>query len=71
MISSDVTASMKPLFKSVEASNGNMVRISYGLCINKYTGPIGKIGANDANPEYIAYLRKILDDNKISFYLNF
>lgn len=70
MISSDVTAAMDPLFKSVDAPNGNMAKIGYGLCINKYTGARGKSGANDANPEYIAYLRKILDDNQISFQCN-
>ena len=70
IISADVTAAADPLFKSVDAPNGNMARIGYGLCINKYTGAYGKSYANDANPEYIAYLRKILDENKISFQCN-
>ena len=70
IISGDVTAAADPLFKSVDAPNGNMARIGYGLCINKYTGAYGKSHANDADPEYIAYLKKILDENKINFQCN-
>jgi aspartyl aminopeptidase len=38
-----------------------------GLVFNKYTGARGKSGSNDANAEYIAKLRQIMDDNKVSF----
>ena len=37
------------------------------LVLNKYTGARGKSGSNDANPEYIAQLRKIFDDAKVAF----
>ena len=37
------------------------------LLFNKYTGSRGKSGSNDANPEYIAKLRKILDDKEIRY----
>ena len=33
----------------------------------KYTGARGKSGSNDASAEYMAHLRKILDDAKISY----
>lgn len=42
-----------------------MARFGHGVCFNKYTGHRGKSGGNDANPEFIAYLRKVLDDNEI------
>ena len=36
------------------------------MVINKYTGARGKSGSNDANAEYLARLRRILDDNKVA-----
>lgn len=65
MISSDVTAAADPLFKYANAPHKNMARFGHGVCFNKYTGHRGKSGSNDANPEFIAYLRKVLDDNEI------
>ena len=37
------------------------------MCCNKYTGSRGKSGSNDANPEYMAELRKIMDEAQIHF----
>ena len=34
---------------------------------NKYTGARGKSGSNDANAEYIAYLRRIMDESKVHY----
>ena len=34
---------------------------------NKYTGSRGKSGSNDANAEYVAYLRRILGENQVTF----
>ena len=34
---------------------------------NKFTGRGGKGGSNDANPEYIAKLRNIMDTNEVAF----
>lgn len=67
MVSSDVTAAADPLFKYASAPNRNMARFGHGLCFNKYTGHCGKREANDANPEYIAYLRNILRENNIFY----
>lgn len=36
-----------------------------GVCFNKYTGAGGKSSSNDANAEFMAKLRKIMDDNKV------
>ena len=37
------------------------------MVFNKFTGARGKSGSNDANAEYIAHLRKIMEDKKINF----
>ena len=38
------------------------------MCIrDRYTGARGKSGCNDANAEYIAYLRKVMDDAGVFF----
>ena len=34
---------------------------------NKFTGRGGKSGSNDANAEYLAALRKIMDDNNVNY----
>ncbi len=65
MISSDVTAAADPLFKEYNAPNKNMARFGHGVCFNKYSGHRGKSGNSDANPEFIAYVRNILDSNNV------
>ncbi len=65
-LSSDVNAAIDPLYKEV-ASNNNSARFNYGIVFEKYTGARGKSGANDANPEYIAILRKAFDDADVHF----
>jgi len=37
------------------------------LVFNKYTGSRGKSGSNDANAEYVAYLRNVLDKHGVGF----
>ena len=66
VLSSDVSAAFDPNFPSVMEKK-NTAYFGKGLVFNKYTGSRGKSGSNDANPEYIARLRKILDDKDISF----
>lgn len=60
-LSSDVNAATDPLYIDVAAKN-NSSRFNYGIVLEKYTGARGKSGANDANPEFIAVLRKAFDD---------
>ena len=59
VLSSDVSAAFDPNFPSVMEKK-NTAYFGKGLVFNKYTGSRGKSGSNDANPEYIAKLRKIL-----------
>lgn len=66
MISSDVTAGFDPNYPGPMNKETDAI-LCGGLSFNKYTGSRGKSGANDANPEFIAKLRKILDENNISY----
>ena len=66
MLSSDVSAGFDPLYPSVMESR-NTAYLGKGICFNKYTGSRGKSGCNDAQPEFIAHLRKIMDEDKINY----
>lgn len=66
VLSSDVSAAYDPLYASVMEKR-NCAYFGNGLVFNKYTGSRGKSGSNDANPEYMAELRRIMDDNQVSF----
>ncbi len=66
MLSSDVSAGFDPLYPSVNDSK-NAAYLGFGLVFNKYTGSRGKSGSNDSNPEYYAWIRKIMDENKVNW----
>lgn len=66
MLSSDVSAGYDPLFESVNDPK-NAAYFNKGIVFNKYTGSRGKSGSNDANPEYIAWIRNILDNEQIHY----
>ncbi len=66
VLSSDVSAAFDPNYPSVMDKN-NCAFFGKGLVVNKYTGARGKSGSNDANAEYMAKLRRIFDDNDVSF----
>ena len=66
MLSSDVSSAFDPNYAAASEKK-NVAYFGKGLVFLKYTGSRGKSGSNDANAEYIAKLRKIMDDNKISF----
>ena len=57
MLSSDVSAGVDPLYLSVNDKK-NAAYLGKGIVFNKYTGARGKSGSNDANPEYMAEIRK-------------
>lgn len=60
MLSSDVSAAYDPNFAGVFEKN-NAAYLGHGVCFNKYTGSRGKSGSNDANPEFMAALRRMMD----------
>lgn len=59
-ISADVNAAVDPDHLDV-FEKLNAAYMGYGPCFNKFTGHRGKVGANDAHPEFVAYLRNLLD----------
>lgn len=65
-LSSDVSAAYDPNFPSVMEKK-NSAYFGKGLVFNKYTGARGKSGSNDASAEYMAKVRAIMDDSKVSF----
>lgn len=66
MLSSDVNAAFDPMNASL-FDKENASFMGAGLVLNKYTGSRGKSGASDANPEFVAKLRRVFDDAKVSY----
>ena len=66
MLSCDVSAGFDPLYASAYEKK-NAAFLGRGVCYNKFTGSRGKGGSNDANAEFIGRLRKIMDDNHVSW----
>jgi len=66
MLSSDVSAAFDPMYESVYEKK-NAAYFGRGIVFNKYTGSRGKSGSNDANAEYVAYLRRVLGKHNVKF----
>lgn len=64
MLSADVTAAADPHFTDVD-STGNGAVFHRGPAASKYTGGTSKGGASDCEPEFIAKIRKIMDDGGV------
>ena len=66
MLSSDVSAAYDPMFGDVFEKR-NAAYFANGIVFNKYTGSKGKSRSNDANAEYMAVLRAIMERNDVAF----
>ena len=66
MLSADVDAGFDPLYASV-SDRHNAGYLGKGISLNKYTGARGKSGASDANAEYVAWVRNVLEKNDIKY----
>ena len=66
MLSSDVNAAYDPSYAG-SFDKRNASYMGAGMVFSKFTGSRGKSGSNDANAEYIAYLRNILDKAKVTY----
>ncbi len=66
MLSSDVSSAYDPLYKSAFDPK-NTAHLGYGMVFNKFTGARGKSGSNDANAEFVAKVRAIMDQSGVSF----
>lgn len=66
MLSSDVSAGFDPTYAAAFEKK-NACCLGGGIVFNKFTGSRGKSGSNDANAEYIASLRRILDEEGVVY----
>lgn len=66
MLSSDVSAAFDPSFAG-SFEKKNAAYFGRGMVFNKFTGARGKSGSNDANAEYLAEIRSIMDRENIAF----
>lgn len=66
MLSSDVDAGFDPIYASV-SDKMNAGFLGKGISLNKYTGSRGKSGASDANAEYVAWIRNLLEKYDIKY----
>lgn len=65
-LSSDVSAAYDPNYPAVMEKK-NAAYFGRGIVFNKYTGARGKSGSNDASAEYVAEMRKVMDDADVCF----
>ena len=68
MLSSDVDAGFDPIYASV-SDKTNAGFLGRGIALVKYTGARGKSGASDANAEFVAWVRNVLEKNNIKYQL--
>ncbi len=66
MLSSDVSAGYDPLYPDAFEKRSSAF-LSRGMTFNKFTGSRGKGGSNDANAEYCARIRAIMDEADVSY----
>ena len=66
MLSSDVSAGFDPTFASVFEPK-NSAYLGHGLTFNKFTGSRGKSGSNDADAEYVATIRRVMDEGGVAW----
>ena len=60
-LSADVNAAFDPTFPDAVEKN-NIAYMNHGVVITKYTGAGGKSGTSEAPAEFMAEVRKALDD---------
>ncbi|MBU3087038.1 aminopeptidase [Clostridium gasigenes] len=66
MLSADVSVAYDPNYPNVSEKK-NTAYFGRGLVFSKYTGSRGKSGCNDANPEFMAWLRDVMDSENVSY----
>ena len=66
MLSSDVSAAYDPMYAEADEKRSSAF-FGKGLVINKFTGSRGKSGSNDANAEYLAQIRRVMEEGEVAF----
>jgi aspartyl aminopeptidase len=59
-LSADVNGAINPTYQDVHEKQ-NASYLGRGICISKFTGHGGKVGANDANAEYVGEIRRLFE----------
>jgi aspartyl aminopeptidase len=59
-LSADVNGAVNPTFQEVHEKQ-NACYLGRGPCVTKFTGHMGKVGASDANAEYVAEIARLFD----------
>ena len=65
-LSADVSAGYDPMYPDVYEKRNSAI-VNCGVVMNKYTGGGGKSSTNDASAEYVGFIRKIFEENKITW----
>ena len=68
MLSADVDAGVDPLYSDVSDMQ-NAGLMGHGISLSKYTGSGGKYNSSDANAEFVAFIRKIFNENSVKYQL--
>ncbi len=63
-ISADVNGALDPDYKNLHEER-NAAKLGYGVCITKFTGHRGKYEANDADAEYVGWIRRLFNKNRV------
>ncbi len=66
MLSSDVSAAYDPMYAEAFEKR-SAAFFAKGLVFNKFTGSRGKSGSNDANAEYLAKIRRVMDEGNVAY----
>lgn len=66
MLSSDVSSAFDPTY-AASFDKKNVAYLGHGMVFNKFIGARGKSGSNDANAEYLGFIRKVMDDAGVTF----
>ncbi len=66
MLSSDVSSAFDPTYAG-SFDKKNVAYLGGGMVLNKFTGSRGKSGSNDANAEYLAYIRNTFEKENVHF----
>jgi len=63
-ISADVNGALDPDYEDLHEKQ-NAARLGYGVCVTKFTGHRGKYEANDADAEYVGWLRRLFNEKGV------
>jgi len=65
-ISADVNGAINPTWQEVHEKQ-NACYMGGGICVSKFTGHGGKVGANDAHAEYVAEIRQLFAKEQVTW----